>query len=84
MKTQIILIFILFSSIPTALAATHAVNVMEAPLENRYSYDGANVNTENPEFSEWKWVKINTIVDNIVPFKRDVYSKILKEFKNLL
>ena len=43
-----------------------------------------NVGTENPEFSEWKWVKINTIVDNIVPFKRDVYSKILKEFKNLL
>ena len=43
-----------------------------------------NVGTENPEFSEWKWVKIDTIVDNIVPFKRDVYSKILKEFKNLL
>ena len=43
-----------------------------------------NIGTENPEFSEWKWVKINTIVDNIVPFKRDVYSKILKEFKNLL
>ncbi|PPR45223.1 MAG: RNA pyrophosphohydrolase [Alphaproteobacteria bacterium MarineAlpha5_Bin6] len=43
-----------------------------------------NVGTENPEFSEWKWAKIDTIVDNIVPFKRNVYSKILKEFKNLL
>ena len=43
-----------------------------------------NVRTENPEFSEWQWTKIDTIVDNIVPFKRDVYSKILKEFKNLL
>ena len=43
-----------------------------------------NVQTENPEFSEWKWVKINSIVDNIVPFKRDVYSKILEEFKNIL
>ena len=43
-----------------------------------------NVGTENPEFSEWKWAKIDTIVENIVPFKRDVYSKILKEFNNLL
>ncbi len=43
-----------------------------------------NVGTINPEFSEWKWIKIETIIDNIVPFKRDVYSKILKEFKNLL
>ena len=42
-----------------------------------------NVGTENPEFSEWKWAKINSIIDNIVPFKRHVYSKILKEFKEL-
>ena len=42
-----------------------------------------NVGTENPEFSEWKWTKINLIVDEIVPFKRDVYSTILKEFKDL-
>tara|TARA_Y100000590_G_scaffold403094_1_gene489456 strand:- start:112 stop:582 length:471 start_codon:yes stop_codon:yes gene_type:complete len=40
-----------------------------------------NVQTENPEFSEWKWAKIDSIVDNIVPFKRNVYSKILGEFK---
>ena len=42
-----------------------------------------NVGTINPEFSEWKWTKINLIVDEIVPFKRDVYSKILKEFKDI-
>ena len=42
-----------------------------------------NVGTINPEFSEWKWAKIKTIVDNIVPFKRQVYSKILEEFKEL-
>ena len=42
-----------------------------------------NVGTENPEFSEWKWSKINIIVDEIVPFKRDVYSTILKEFKDI-
>ena len=42
-----------------------------------------NVGTVNPEFSEWKWTKINLIVGEIVPFKRDVYSTILKEFKDL-
>tara|TARA_B100001123_G_C15270013_1_gene1009939 strand:- start:44 stop:505 length:462 start_codon:yes stop_codon:yes gene_type:complete len=43
-----------------------------------------NVDTKSPEFSEWQWAKINSIVDNIVPFKRNVYAKILKEFKNFL
>ena len=42
-----------------------------------------NVGTDDPEFSEWKWTKIDSIVDNIVPFKKDVYSTILKEFKNI-
>ena len=42
-----------------------------------------NVGTENPEFSEWKWVKFNSLADNIVPFKRDVYKKILEEFKDI-
>ena len=42
-----------------------------------------NVGTVNPEFSEWKWTKINSIVDEIVPFKRGVYSIILEEFKDI-
>ncbi len=43
-----------------------------------------NVGTDNPEFSEWKWSRMDLIVDSIVPFKRNVYSKILAEFKDLL
>ena len=42
-----------------------------------------NVGTDNPEFSEWKWSKMDSIVDSIVPFKRDVYAKILEEFKDI-
>ena len=42
-----------------------------------------NVGTVNPEFSEWKWTKMNLIMDSIVPFKRNVYSKILEEFKDI-
>ena len=43
-----------------------------------------NVGTDSPEFSEWKWAEMNSIVGNIVPFKRKVYSVILEEFKDLL
>jgi len=39
-----------------------------------------NVGTKNPEFSKWKWSHHNLLIENIVPFKKDVYSKILKEF----
>ena len=42
-----------------------------------------NVGTDNPEFSEWKWTRMNSIVDSIVPFKRNVYAKILEEFKDI-
>ena len=43
-----------------------------------------DVGTTNPEFSEWKWINYQNIVDKIVPFKRSVYSKILKEFEELI
>ena len=42
-----------------------------------------NVKTAKPEFSEWKWTNKNFMVNEIVPFKREVYSKILEEFKDL-
>ena len=42
-----------------------------------------NVGTENPEFSEWRWSNHNLLVENIVPFKRNTYKKILDEFKDL-
>ena len=42
-----------------------------------------NVGTENPEFSEWKWINYKLISENIVPFKKKTYINILKEFKNL-
>ena len=42
-----------------------------------------NVGTENPEFSEWKWAKYESLVESIVPFKRKIYKKIIEEFKNI-
>ena len=42
-----------------------------------------NVGTENPEFDEWKWAKYESIVNNIVPFKKEIYKKVIGEFKNI-
>ncbi len=43
-----------------------------------------NVRTEDPEFSDWKWIEKNDIVDSIVPFKREMYEDVLKEFWDFL
>tara|TARA_B100000963_G_scaffold360575_1_gene391954 strand:- start:3753 stop:4226 length:474 start_codon:yes stop_codon:yes gene_type:complete len=43
-----------------------------------------NLNTENPEFIEWKWVKMDKLPYIIVDFKKKVYEKLLIEIKKLL
>lgn len=35
------------------------------------------------EFSEWAWVPIGELADLIVPFKRGIYERIVKEFAPL-
>ena len=42
-----------------------------------------NIETTNPEFSEWKWMGYKELVNNTIPFKRNVYETILKEFSNI-
>lgn len=39
---------------------------------------------EEPEFSAWKWVGIDEIVELIVPFKRPLYTDIVAEFRHLI
>jgi putative (di)nucleoside polyphosphate hydrolase len=41
-----------------------------------------NINTEHPEFSEWKWVTKDQINNIIVSFKKELYRDIIKEFEN--
>lgn len=43
-----------------------------------------NIDTEEPEFAAWKWLAPEELVDNIVPFKRDVYIAVLKAFREVL
>jgi len=42
--------------------------------------DRINIDTPHPEFSKWKWIDPNQLVANIVPFKREVYARVLAEF----
>lgn len=39
-----------------------------------------NIATEHPEFNQWQWVAPDSLVDLIVPFKRDLYAAIVEEF----
>ncbi|MEQ9694459.1 RNA pyrophosphohydrolase [Shimia sp. SDUM112013] len=36
-----------------------------------------NIETDHPEFSEWRWLPVEDLVENIVPFKREVYQKVV-------
>lgn len=44
------------------------------------SDEDINIETEHPEFSHWRWLPASDLVDNIVPFKRDVYVAVLAAF----
>lgn len=36
------------------------------------------------EFSAWRWVEPRTLPEIIVPFKRDLYERVLREFGGIL
>jgi putative (di)nucleoside polyphosphate hydrolase len=33
-----------------------------------------------PEFAEWKWEKLERLPDLVVPFKREVYERVIEDF----
>jgi len=43
-----------------------------------------NINTDHPEFIEWKWVEMNELPNIIVDFKKDIYKKILIKLKEFI
>lgn len=43
-----------------------------------------NTSTENPEFAQWQWGSIDTLTGLIVPFKRQLYKALVKQFKPLV
>ena len=45
--------------------------------------DEINVKTKNPEFFDWKWIKLSKLPEVAVHFKVDVYKKIKEELTSL-
>jgi len=39
-----------------------------------------DIGTEHPEFSHWKWVEPHLLPELIVPFKRDMYRRLVDDF----
>ena len=39
-----------------------------------------NLQTDHPEFRDWKWVEPRQLPNLIVPFKRDLYCRLLDDF----
>lgn len=40
-----------------------------------------NIATKHPEFSEWRWIGADEMLDAIVPFKRAVYEEVIRTFR---
>lgn len=42
------------------------------------------IDTDHPEFQEWRWMPAAALLENIVPFKRGVYEEVLGAFPEWL
>lgn len=40
--------------------------------------------TQHPEFSTWRWILADEMVESIVPFKRAVYDQVIRSFRAYL
>ena len=43
-----------------------------------------NLNTQQPEFIEWKWIDAEKLPEVIVDFKKNLYQSLLKEIKLII
>lgn len=42
-----------------------------------------DIATKHPEFSAWRWVSIDALCGLIVPFKQQLYTELVEEFRDL-
>ena len=43
-----------------------------------------NIKTQNPEFLDWKWIKLDQITDAVVDFKLHVYEELKKKVEKII
>ena len=46
--------------------------------------EDVDIATGHPEFCDWKWVDPERLPEMIVPFKRELYRRLLREFRDYL
>ena len=46
--------------------------------------EDVNIATDHPEFRDWKWIEPAELPELIVPFKRELYRQLLREFADYL
>ena len=46
--------------------------------------DEININTNKPEFLEWRWIEIEMITSVVVDFKLEVYKTLQKKIKEII
>ena len=46
--------------------------------------DAIRLDTDHPEFARWKWIAADEMLAGIVPFKRDVYARVIDAFRSHL
>lgn len=46
--------------------------------------DQVNIALDHAEFSQWKWMAPDELLGKIVPFKREVYTAVFKEFEEMI
>ena len=53
----------------------------------RFTGDDSEINISEPgggqhkpEFIDWRWVELKSLPDLVVPFKRQTYEQVVKEF----
>lgn len=46
--------------------------------------DQIEIETDHPEFSDWRWIEPSELAANIVPFKRQIYEAVVSAFADRL
>jgi len=46
--------------------------------------DEINLNTQHPEFIDWKWIDPQDLPEVIVDFKKKLYLNLLKEINQVI
>ena len=39
-----------------------------------------NVDTDDPEFRQWRWATVEEVIDNAIEFKREIYPRVFAAF----